>query len=182
MRRTLAVSTLLLALVAVAACGKPLGDGDIPSANGSGASTAKPSTSEDPNAMLNFAKCMREHGQNVPDPDPNTGEVQIGPSAGTANGPWQPAVQACQHFLPAGAGLDATADSRTLEQLRAYAVCMRNRSIEMSDPQPNGNMTVGGRVGQLTKTQRNADPAYQAANDACKDKLPQPGSTEDPKK
>jgi len=182
MKRILAIPVLLLALAAMAACNKPSADGGVPSANGSGAPTGTPRGSEDPNAMVNFAKCMREHGQDIPDPDPDSGQVQLGPSGGPAQGPWEAAMQACQHFLPAGAGPDAVADPRELEQLRAYAVCMRDHGIEISDPQPNGNMTIGGRVGQLTKPQRNADPAYQGADRACKDKLPKPGSTKDPKK
>jgi hypothetical protein len=55
------------------------------------------------NQMREFAKCMRDHGVNVPDPDPNSGGIRIG------GGPGQPgkddpklqqAMQACQDKLP----------------------------------------------------------------------------------
>jgi signal transduction histidine kinase len=71
--------------------------------------------------------------------------------------------------LPVG---NPTTTAEQLEQFQAYAVCMRAHDIDMSDPNPDGSMTVGGRLEHVTKGQLEADPAYQAAEEACRDKLP----------
>ena len=55
-----------------------------------------------------------------------------------------------------------------LAPLRAFAVCMRAHGIDMSDPQPNGNMTTGA----ATRDQEQNAPAFKAAEVACRDKLP----------
>jgi hypothetical protein len=53
--------------------------------------------------MLAFARCVRERGINVPDPDPNGGwtlDKQL-----TQSPAWQEAAQACRHHLPDAAGV-----------------------------------------------------------------------------
>jgi hypothetical protein len=49
---------------------------------------------------------------------------------------------------------------------------MREHEVEITDPLPDGNMRINGRLGALNRTQLEADPQYQAAYAACKDKLP----------
>jgi signal transduction histidine kinase len=71
--------------------------------------------------------------------------------------------------LPAGS---PTISNQQLDQFRTYAICMRAHGIEMSDPAPDGSMTVGGRLEHVTKAQLNADPAYLAAEAACRDERP----------
>jgi len=62
--------------------------------------------------------------------------------------------------------------AQQLEQLRTYAVCIRAHGIDMSDPTPTGDMTVGGRLAHSTRAQVNNDPGFKAAYQACKNKLP----------
>jgi hypothetical protein len=46
---------------------------------------------------------------------------------------------------------------------------MRAHGIDMSDPDPKtGNMTTGS----VTRDQEQNDPAFEAAEAACRDKLP----------
>jgi hypothetical protein len=51
-----------------------------------------------------FAQCMRDHGVDMPDPDPNSGGLRISSSGGPAFGPDDPtfkaAQEACQDKLP----------------------------------------------------------------------------------
>lgn len=152
------------------ACSKPAND--TPSRKASASAEA----SQVANAQLNFAKCMREHGQNVPDPDPATGELRFPTSGSHEQGSaWDIAVQACQHFLPGGA-LAPGADPQELEQLRTFAVCMRAHDIDMSDPAMTGtnigNMVIRGRLANVSRAELQNDPGYKAAMEACKDKLP----------
>jgi hypothetical protein len=51
----------------------------------------------------------------------------------------------------------------------SFARCMRAHDIDMSDPDPKtGNMTTG----YVTRDQEQHDPAFKAAEAACRDKLP----------
>lgn len=90
-------------------------------------------------------------------------------------------MQACQSLLPPEM-LPQGPTPEELEQLRAFAVCMRAHDIPMTDPLPNGNMKINGRFERVTRTQLNADPVFKAANDACKDKLPVANKSAEPKK
>jgi hypothetical protein len=173
------MSLLLLVLVpAAAGCEKAADDG-IASADRSASQSASPSAVSEEQALVAFARCMRAHGQNLPDPDPNGGPF---PPRGPHGAGWDTAEQACRQLLPEGEQSGGGPDAQELEQLRAYAVCMRAHDIEMSDPElPGqgthpGNMTIGGRLQRATKTQLNSDPAFLAAMTACRDKLPNNGA------
>jgi hypothetical protein len=134
-----------------------------------------PSTTEqteNPNALTHFAQCMREHGQNVPDPDPNSDSFSVTPPTGGPNAAWDAAMQACRQYLPGG-GMPEPPNAAELEAQRQYAQCMREQGIEMSDPDPNtGRSQIGGRLANATRDELRNDPGYKAAAEACKDKLP----------
>lgn len=71
--------------------------------------------------------------------------------------------------LPAGSPAPS---GEELEQLRVFAACMRAHDIDISDPTPDGNLRIGGRFEHSTRAQVEADPAYTAAQGACRDELP----------
>jgi hypothetical protein len=107
---------------------------------------------------------MRQHGINLPDPNPDIQWGQLNQAPG-----WDAAWQACRRLLPASAVQQGSPPStQELAQLRAFAVCVRAHGIDMSDPQPNGDMTTGA----ATRDQEQNDPTFQAAWAACRDKLP----------
>jgi hypothetical protein len=149
---------LLLTLVAAGACS----DGG----NGPGGGT------DDSNAMIKFAQCMREKGQNVPDPDGAADSYAVTPPTGGSNAAWDAAMEACRHHLPSG-GAPQGVNADELEAQRQYAQCMRANDIEMSDPEPaTGRSQIGGRLAGATRDQLRADAGYTRAAEACKDKLP----------
>jgi hypothetical protein len=155
MRRILPLPVLLFAFVVVVAC--------------SGSSGGQ--RQEDADALVRFAQCMREHGQNVPDPDGDS--YSITPPSGGPNAAWDAAMEACRGHLPDG-GAPEPPDAAELEAQRQYATCMREHGIDMSDPDPNtGRSQIGGRLANATRDQLRADPGYEAAAEACKDKLPE---------
>jgi hypothetical protein len=167
MRRTLAIAVLIGGL-ALAAC-DPAPDTGVPTADGiaggPGASAG---------GLTAYVTCVREHGVNVSDPAPGVDIAAWIRQQAEADIAFDAADIACQHLLPAGAlpPPDSTPGAQELEQLRAFAVCMRAHDIEISDPTPDGNMQIGGRLENATRAQVETDPAYQAAQEACKDKLP----------
>ncbi|MEN3304400.1 MAG: hypothetical protein V7603_602 [Micromonosporaceae bacterium] len=154
---------LLVALVAAACVTACRG----PSTRAGGA----PPSGTAAKSVQDFARCMREHGQNVPDPDPNSGNLTLTQPPGAPAG-WTAARQACQHFLPNN-GAPAVPDPGELEALRRYAVCMRGHGIEMTDPDPGtGRSQFQGRLARANRDQIANDPAYRAAEVACRDRLP----------
>jgi hypothetical protein len=167
-----ALPILICGLALAAGCSNTSGPG-VPTANGS--ASASPGAAS--GGYGAFFGCLRQHGISVPDPAPSTvaavGEWVDQQSA--QNGGFDHAAVACQSQLPASdpnSHPAAPATAQELEQLRTYAVCMRAHGIQMSDPTPTGDMSIGGRLAHVSRAQLNADPGYKAANQACKDKLP----------
>jgi hypothetical protein len=165
LRRPLLLMALLaVLLVAATACSEPSNTG-IPTGAGSASATSRPSGTGDGVA---FARCMRQHGVNMPDPNP---DIQWGQLNETPE--WDAAWQACRNLLPpAPDGAEQLPSAPELEQYRAFAVCMRAHEVDLSDPDPTGNMTIGGRLAHLPRDQVNNDSGYRAAYETCKDKLP----------
>jgi hypothetical protein len=164
MRRILLV---VLLAAGIAGCTRSA-DSGIPSADG-----ATPTASQASDDPVAFSRCMREHGQDVPDPQAE-GNWEFNPRPREAPAGWDDAIRACQHLveLPTDDGPSA----ESLEKLRAFAVCMREHDIPITDPETGGdrpgNMRIEGRFENITRDQLEADPIYQAAFTACKDKLP----------
>jgi hypothetical protein len=170
MRRMFAIPILICWLAPAAAC-SPAANTGIPTANGSASASASPAAGSDD--MTAYAKCIRDHGVNVPDPAPGVNARAWIRQQAEANPAFDAAAVACVNVAPADSGERGhQATEQELEQLRAFAVCMRAHDIDMSDPTPEGSLRVGGRLEHATKAQLGADPAYQAAQEACKDKLP----------
>jgi len=171
MRRILITALLLvpLTLAGLAGCKKDDGDGI---ASATGTATPSPTASFEPDPAA-FAKCMREHNVNIPDPQPNQ-EWRPDKPDGVSREQFETAVRACQSFLGQNI-LGNPPPPEEMEKLRAFAVCMREHGVDMSDPEASGNMIIRGRLGDLNRTQLNADPQFRAAEDACKHLLPKDG-------
>lgn len=171
MRRTLVTPLLVGALALTAACSSSASDDGIASIGSTG--SARPTASPSVDPVVRFAGCMRDQGQNVADPEPNVPYQVAPPGGGVPTDAWKAALQQCRHLLvDGGNGLGAGLTNEELEEFRAFAVCMRAHDIPMTDPTPDGDMTIGGRFASVSRTQLEADPGYQSAFTACKDKLP----------
>jgi hypothetical protein len=164
------VPVLICALALSSAC-TSTPDPGVPTAD----TGASPSASAGAADFGTFFQCLRQHGVNVPDPAPGT---PVAIDAWMGQQAQQPgfgdSVRACEQLMPTGPGgrRPAEPNAQQLEQYRAFAICMRAHDIEVSDPEPSGNMRVGGRLANVTRAQLENDPGYQAAYAACKDKLP----------
>jgi hypothetical protein len=129
---------------------------------------------------LKFAKCMRDHGLDVPDPKRAAGGgimQRMGGKRGAPidQGKMEAAQKDCEHFMEAAGGGEAPSaaeQAKRQDAFIAYAQCMRQHGIAMPDPKFSGNkvqMTIG-KPGQ--KNGPNPDsPIFKAAEKACHPKL-----------
>lgn len=173
--RSLGVAALLT--LALVGCTKPSSSSDVASlAGGEGATAttaAKPKTKEDAqDAMRQFAKCMREHGIDMPDPqDDGDGKVIFGGPAG-GNPPdkakMEAANKACEPLMKdavrnGGPKPDPAEEAKMREDALQFAKCMREHGVDMPDPK----FDDGGGGVQIEVKGDPDNPAFQDAQKAC---------------
>ena len=133
-----------------------------PSSTGT-ASADNSSGKTDEDKMREYAKCMREHGVDMPDPKPagdgKGATIQLG-GDGTDKAKIDAAQEACKQFMPNGGEMKAPS-AEELDKMRQQAKCMREHGVDMPDPDPTGKGAVSlGSPGD--------DPAkFEAAAKAC---------------
>jgi hypothetical protein len=153
-------SLLLGALITVAALGlAACGGGSSSSAAASGGS--RTSTYE---RLLAYARCMRSHGvPNYPDPQASNGAIGI--SIPDANSPQvRSAEHACRSLAPPAP--TAAQQAQNLARELSYTRCMRSHGVpNFPDPQPNGNLNIGGTGIDKRSLQ------FQHAMQACRSNL-----------
>ena len=157
MRQILAIFILLDAAALVAARSRASGP-DIPNASGSASAGAG---SGDLTAFVNY---VRQHGVTVPD------HVTLQAAWQRAEQEHAPGWEACKALLPERPA-NQLFSAQELERLRSFAVCMRAHGIDMSDPQQDGDMPIGGRLAHASRAQELDDPVLKAAQAAWRDKL-----------
>lgn len=165
MTRMIGIITILAALVA-GACG------------GSSAASSTTTTTVDPEqAMLDFAKCMREHGVDMPDPETDgggRGRVQFNAEAGQED-TVEAAHKACEKYMQAAGPGSMSAENRQKFQdaMVAFARCMRSHGIDMPDPDMTGG---GGIIMRARPGERmpEDDPEFSAAEKECRAEHLQP--------
>jgi hypothetical protein len=183
-RRTLAICVLSGALaIGVSACGSSSSSTTSVASAGAGAGTASSTYT----ARLNFAKCLRAHGVNVPDPSANGGPAGGAGGAGAGAGAggfralrsspnFQAASTACAKYRSKafGTGNFSPAQRAAAQQaLVKFAECMRSHSIDIPDPSTSG----GGGFGifrSIPSSERNS-ALFKSALQACSTTLPRFG-------
>jgi hypothetical protein len=180
-------------LTFLAACGGgAAGAPRVASVGDSGTTTTTAATSSDANkadaesAMLDFAKCMREHGVDMPDPqfnDQGQGVFTAGKAGGDTaidKSRLDEAQKACQSYLDEvqqnAPPMDPARVEEEKQKLLDFAQCMRDHGIDFPDPQIS---TDGGGIQvQMGGPGLDGDsPAFKEANDACSTQvgMPKPG-------
>jgi hypothetical protein len=162
--RFLAVALFAASAIALAACG------DDP------APTAADAKAKNRQAELKFAKCMRDHGINFPDPVAGNGgrTFQKIDARGTTPEKMKAAEQACAKYRKAirGPQLSAAEQQEFKRMALANARCMREHGIDMPDPTfgSNGQATIKMRAG--AGGIEPDDPRFKAAQEACEKTMP----------
>ncbi|GAA3592966.1 hypothetical protein GCM10022419_089860 [Nonomuraea rosea] len=175
MRRTLIASALLTGLAALSGCGAQQSGTGVASA---ALSSAPPSVSATPTATSTadpqeqgrkFAKCMREHGVPMEDPDPSGGGGLKAIGKDLDKDKVGKAMDACRAYAPFKERKDFKPED--IEQMRLLAQCMRENGVDMPDPNPDGSFPSG--------TARNFsrdDPQFKKAIEICGKKYPKSGA------
>jgi hypothetical protein len=174
--RLAALVGVLALVLAVAACGGGGNErdgvaslGDAGSATGTaspGGGQARKPTTQDQQQVLDWARCMRQHGVNLPDPQIAADRLVLPPH------PKSPkvaaAAQACRQYLPNGGQPPAlTAEQR--QRALAFARCVRQHGItNMPDPQFPENRLVQNFPPGMER----GNPRLSAAVQACQQFLP----------
>ena len=174
-----AIATALLAIVA-SGCGSSDSSGDGVAALDTGPAaaaqtdTTEQQTEEDPQeAALEWARCMREHGIDVPDPEMDEdGGIRVragrgGFRRGEGNdAEFREAQQACGSPLGnARPQLTEAERQQMQETMLAFAQCMRKEGVDMPDPafgEGGGLFRVGPGRGVDPD-----DPDFRAAQETC---------------
>jgi hypothetical protein len=176
--RVLAAGLLAACALAVAACGgENAASGD--------ANSAADRESDARDAQLKYARCMRDHGVEVPDPtfDRGGGVTQVGPDSDDLprdRGKFREAEQACKKYLDAiePPQLSEEEQQEFKEAALAHSRCMREHGIENF---PDPTFGEDGRA-ELRLEERSGinpdDPDFKEAQKACEDTMPKPPSEE----
>jgi hypothetical protein len=165
----------LLTLAAIAGAALALG------ACGSGKDDNSPGDRQDKayDGALKFAKCMRDHGIDMPDPTRSSGGgilQKMGGPGKQDRGPNDPklkvADKACAKYRELGGGEapDPAAMAKQRDAFVAYARCMRGKNINMPDPKVSSHgieMSIGKGI-------RPDSTTFKAADKACHTLLGKP--------
>ncbi|MDQ3758048.1 MAG: hypothetical protein M3394_09400 [Actinomycetota bacterium] len=187
---TLTAAAAAAALLGLGACNASSGSGgaqDVASVDAAGADSASkggkgkaaPSEKDREKAMLEFSKCMREQGVDMPDPTP------VGDGKGfrmerrvegdakrdlqADEEAFEKADEACRHLVEGlgGAGGAGEPDPEMEKKMLEFAKCMREHGIDMPDPQTGGKRaTIALRIDDADKDK------LEAAHKACESVAP----------
>jgi hypothetical protein len=168
------LSAAVVALV-LAACGSSSNTSSTSGASGSGSA----SSGSNYQARLNYAKCLRSHGVNVPDPSANGGAPGAGGGGGGGfaqlrNNPnFQTASTACAKYRSRAGGfanLSSAQRAQFQQDEVKFAECMRAHSVNIPDP----TSSSGGGFGIFRDipTAERQSPAFKTAITACSTDLP----------
>ena len=156
------------ATVSLAACG----GGEEPASSGA---SGDPKQSENREAMLDFARCMRENGVDMPDPQFQGGRVTQRMKGGSPD-QMRAAEKACEKYRSQikAPEMSASEKEEFKKAALANARCMREHGIDFPDPvfDPNG----GARV-KIDKRLNPEGAKFQAAQKACEKTMPDGPST-----
>ena len=156
---------------------------EVASATGAPAETtsAKKKNVDPQQAGLDFARCMREHGVDMPDPGAGQGgfAVRIGGPPDASSAPTaavslddNEAFQECRQFLDdAIASGEGPIDPEMADRALKFAQCMRDHGVNMPDPQIDGG-SVSIMIGEGMDPD---SPTLQAAHEACAELFGPPG-------
>jgi hypothetical protein len=167
--RPLLAAALIGPALALVACGEGAGDG-----------TASDRDKELQEAGLEYAQCMREHGIDMPDPQPGQRGLRLAAPEGVSPKKMQAADAACRKYLDdvKPPDLSEAEKKEFRDAALANARCMRERGIA-NFPDPTFDSGGGAQIRIDRKMGINPEsPKFQAAQKECERTMPKIGDEE----
>jgi predicted small lipoprotein YifL len=87
--------------------------------------------------VVRYARCLRAHGVNAPDPPAGDNDIRI---QGASPAQEEAARQACKQSAPKAAGGEPSAEES--DKLLKIARCMRAHGVSVADPQPGQGLNL----------------------------------------
>ena len=138
---------------------------------GSDPAAGKGAAAEQPDATA-AARCMREQGIDIPDPQGGQGVMKLELPKGVTEDQLRTAQKTCEDKMPKLPGQDESDPQQVAEmhdQAIKFARCMREQGLDYPDPViENGRLLI--KTGRLAPS----DPAMEQATEACRHHLPTP--------
>jgi hypothetical protein len=149
---------LVLGALLLAGCGTAAqGDGVASISGGpTSSSSAPPDQGRDEDKVREFAKCMREHGVDMPDPEAHgDGGIAIRIEGGDVGmEEMKKAEEACKQHLPNGGEMRKPTPEE-MDRMREEVKCLREKGIDVPDPDFENGGGIGIPFGDDTeKTQK----------------------------
>jgi hypothetical protein len=142
------------------------------SATGPGMVVMQRNASDDPevqDAFVRYARCMRDHGIDMPDPGAE-GQTRIEIDDPDA---WEAAEEECRPIIEEVVGTfeppSEEEQARMREQALEFSKCMREHGIDMPDPEfsEDGGMTINVENDGGEAVPAPDDEEFQAAAEEC---------------
>jgi hypothetical protein len=140
---------VILASTVIAACGSG-SSGDPTSSGSSGSNSSQTQLQRE---ALNFARCMRSHGESTfPDPTPNGGGFNVN-GINPSSPAFKAAQTACKQLLPVKRPDSGPPSAQAHTRLLHWAECMRAHGISgLPDPRPDPPPSPGSPEANLYGT------------------------------
>jgi hypothetical protein len=137
---------VLAAALVLTACGSPPEGDKVASVSGgapTGSSAPAAGDGLDEDKMRAFAKCMRDNGVDMPDPEFD-GNGGVAARAGAAIGEeeMKTAEEACKEFMPSG-GEMRKPSQEDMDRMREQIKCLRGKGFEVEDPDFDNGAAIG---------------------------------------
>lgn len=168
MRMTAIVGVAVLALTA---CGNDSDDsGGVASISGNAGDSDSDSANSEQEA-LEWARCMRDEGVDIPDPDVDKdgnvrlGEVRVGPGSDIKPEEFEAAQKVCGN--PPGRELSNEDQGEMQDAVLEMVQCLRDKGFDMPDPKfEDGGVRMGGKDLPFDPE----DPEFEKAQQECQEK------------
>ncbi|GAA3815959.1 hypothetical protein [Amycolatopsis tucumanensis] len=164
-RLVLAAAGLLAVLTA---CDSDGGGSGVASLSSPASTTKAAAAGTEEDQARAYAKCMREHGVDMPDPKAGDGGgIGITIPEGVDRQKAEEATEACKDLLPNG-GAPKAVSPEDLDRQRQMAKCLRDHGLDVPDP-------TADEPGIRIQGSGPDDPRMTAAMEACQQYSP-PGA------
>ncbi|PZG00807.1 hypothetical protein [Micromonospora endophytica] len=165
---------MLLAFALAGCAGQDDSGTQVATAGGGGAAASASASGStggsEEEQRLEFARCMRENGVDMPDPGGDGGS-RFQFNGDVDRSKLQAAMEKCRELMPNG-GQPPQLDAQQLEQMRAMAKCMRENGVaDFPDPAADGRIQIDRDAFRFDMD----DPTFQAAMEKCRQYAPQFG-------